>query len=390
MNVFKFIKNFRFSWAGKSALFSSTRRVETQTTETVFGLRKRFLPVAVLTSSVGFVTFSKHQSEELEKQLPWKIHCVRYFPTRLLSRVFGACCAVPVPIWARTSVYKTYSRLSGADWSEASLPLKEYRSLQHFFTRSLKDGLRPIDPAASLVSPVDGRIAYIGPVSTSNSLHSTEHSLTVKNISYPLSHFFRLDASTSQASDTEIFENVASKEAAKSVVSRKNASPLLRPSPAQQYMCVIYLSPADYHHIHSPAAIRCLKTTHLAGDLFPVAPLVTRIFPSMVLNERVLLSGEWKHGSMALAMVGAFGVGSISLDYDRNFVSNHGRKSHRHARVLLEKAHTRPLPFAKGSRLGRFNLGSTVVLLFDGPPGANATVGVGAKVKMGQPLFEGL
>lgn len=83
------------------------------------------------------------------------------------------------------------------------------------------------------------------------------------------------------------------------------------------YYCVIYLAPGDYHAFHSPVDWRCMHMRHFPGDLFSVSPIAARwIKPLFALNERIVLNGYWRHGYLGYVPVGAYNVGSITLEFD--------------------------------------------------------------------------
>lgn len=150
------------------------------------------------------------------------------------------------------------------------------------------------------------------------------------------------------------------------------------------YSAVLYLSPADYHHIHAPAALAIDERVHVPGRLLPVLEAyAAHVKGLFTLNERVVLAGEWPFGSFALGMVGAYNVGSIRVPNDpvrTNLPHELLYEGHVHRRVFEQ-----PWRPAQGERVGTFALGSTVVLAFEAPQ-FTWLVQPGQKVRVGQPI----
>ncbi|GMM58918.1 phosphatidylserine decarboxylase 1 [Maudiozyma humilis] len=163
----------------------------------------------------------------------------------------------------------------------------------------------------------------------------------------------------------------------------------------QLYFAVIYLSPGDYHHYHSPVDWVCKLRRHFPGDLYSVAPYFQKNMPNLfVLNERVALLGYWKYGFFSMTPVGATNVGSIRLNFDQQLVTNVKRKKNIEPHTCYEASYSNAnsilggVPLEKGEEMGGFKLGSTVVLCFEAPSNFKFDIKVGEKVKMGQKLGE--
>ena len=159
----------------------------------------------------------------------------------------------------------------------------------------------------------------------------------------------------------------------------------LPPDPSNSlYSAVLYLSPADYHHVHAPASLAISERVHVPGRLLPVLEAyAAHVKGLFTLNERVVLAGDWPYGSFALGMVGAYNVGSIRVQGDSvrtNLPHELLYEGHVHRRVF-----EKPWEAAQGERVGTFALGSTVVLAFEARE-FEWVVKPGEKVKMGQPL----
>lgn len=150
-------------------------------------------------------------------------------------------------------------------------------------------------------------------------------------------------------------------------------------SPERQkrlFFCVVYLAPGDYHRFHSPASWVAERRRHFAGELYSVSPYLQRRLPGLfTLNERVALLGRWKHGMFSMTAVGATNVGSIKIHFDKELRTNSFTKevgstepgsfveaTYEGASALLGGQ-----PLKKGAEVGGFNLGSTIVLVFEAP-----------------------
>lgn len=147
---------------------------------------------------------------------------------------------------------------------------------------------------------------------------------------------------------------------------------------------MLYLSPADYHHVHAPASLAISERVHVPGRLLPVLEAyAAHVKGLFTLNERVVLAGDWPYGSFALGMVGAYNVGSIRVQGDSvrtNLPHELLYEGHVHRRVF-----EKPWEAAQGERVGTFALGSTVVLAFEAPQ-FTWLVQPGEKVRVGQPI----
>jgi phosphatidylserine decarboxylase len=168
----------------------------------------------------------------------------------------------------------------------------------------------------------------------------------------------------------------------------------MAPKPGTKlFHMVIYLAPGDYHRIHAPVAFNIRNLRHFPGTLFPISPLVARLIPNLFsLNERVVLSGSGPFGFFSMTAVGAYNVGSMSFNFDKSVITNRLRRDFRNPNLRMFTfggcgcyAYNSTYPgdgirLAKGQELGRFNLGSTVVLIFEAPADFTFTVLPGDKV----------
>ncbi|KAK1654901.1 phosphatidylserine decarboxylase [Colletotrichum phormii] len=181
------------------------------------------------------------------------------------------------------------------------------------------------------------------------------------------------------------------------------------------YYAVIYLAPGDYHRFHSPANWVVERRRHFAGELYSVSPYLQRTLPGLfTLNERVVLLGRWRYGFFSYVPVGATNVGSIKINFDRELRTN-SLTTDTAADRAAEEAAARGEPYTgfaeatyasaspvlgghalrRGEEMGGFQLGSTVVLVFEAPTGSKTpddksgwrwAVEKGQTVRMGQAL----
>jgi phosphatidylserine decarboxylase len=220
-----------------------------------------------------------------------------------------------------TGVIRWFVGRYGVDMSEAANPdFGSFASFNEFFTRPLKVGARPL-AAADYICPVDGAISQFGAIERDQIFQAKGH------------HY----------STTALVGGDAG----------------LAAQFADGVFATLYLSPKDYHRIHMPCDGRLLRMIHVPGDLFSVNPVTARGVPGLFAqNERVVCVFESKHGPFALVLVGATIVGSMATVW-------HGVVNPPRPGQLREwRYDDQQLGFRQGDEMGRFLLGSTVVLLF--------------------------
>ncbi|KAI8119678.1 hypothetical protein FF38_14027 [Lucilia cuprina] len=319
----------------------------------------------------GALEWQLHKQNCVQEQLPHtasefqtKFYCS--LPLRLLSRAWGWLAACYIPENFRPFVYGWYSKSFGVNIEEALYPdFKYYESLSKFFTRPLREGVRPIDMKAPIVSPADGKILHFG--TASKSLIEQ-----VKGVNYSIQDF--LGPATWLENN-----NKTSEEYADAIKHKQDGSTTL-------YQCVIYLAPGDYHRFHSAAEWQPTLRRHFTGELLSVNPKIATWLPGLfVLNERALYLGQWQHGFFSYTAVGATNVGSMEIIMDEKLKTNRwvGLRTNREYDELV--LHEKPL-LKKGDLVGQFNMGSTIVLLFEAPTNFHFDIEAGQKVKVGQAL----
>lgn len=329
---------------------------------------------------------TRQQGIEIEFQPDVKAAFLQVLPLRLISRTFGMLMAVELPRSVRPYVFKGYCRAFHANLEEAAEKLENYASLQQFFVRSLKAGCRPLDPNPScLVSPVDGVMLRCGQL-TGPGLAVEQ----VKGHSYSLSSLLG-----DESKDFKLFyANIATPDA-----GGHNKSSHVKLQGNSLFYCVLYLGPGDYHRVHSPADWKVLCRRHFSGSLFPVNERATRTIRSLYVgNERVVLEGTWEKGFMALVAVGATNVGSIEVKLEPELKTNCLRPSLQRSSLSSNRKYGSDgsgYLVQKGDEVASFNLGSTVVLVFEAPRrvrededgvGFTFSVKAGERVQMGRAL----
>jgi phosphatidylserine decarboxylase len=241
-------------------------------------------------------------------------------PKSALSTAVGMATRMPAPAPVHRVLIKTFARAFNVDVSEAEHELERYPTLAEFFTRGLKEGLRPIDAGERVVvSPVDGAVSQVG---------YNEHGrmLQAKGIHYTV------DELLGDAEAAQPFHGGA--------------------------WTTIYLSPRDYHRIHAPLGGSITGYSYIPGEFWPVNVASVKYKQALFcVNERLVTYLDTVAGRCAVVKVGATCVARIKAAYD-DVITHSGQpgKVHRY---------DGPLEVAKGGELGRFEMGSTVILLFE-------------------------
>lgn len=290
----------------------------------------------------------------------------------MISRIWGFINSIYLPLFLRAHVLTWYAEYFGCNLDEAQKDLLEYRNLGEFFRRALKPGVRVIDQTSDIVSPADGLVINFGKV-------ENDRIEQVKGVAYSLQSFLGpLDWQPGERGLPSTRKYTPLEYRNKLLQSRTGTS---------LYHCVIYLAPGDYHRFHSPTEWTPCFRRHYTGHLYPVRPAFMSWFKNLFcINERVSYMGYWKYGFFSLTAVGATNVGSVKVYSDPDLVTN--RYGNQFTGLGKCDSH---LPahrqFVRGGPFGEFNLGSTVVLIFEAPNTLTPSVTPGQRIKYGQSLF---
>ncbi|MFU8883780.1 MAG: archaetidylserine decarboxylase [Rhodobacterales bacterium] len=247
-------------------------------------------------------------------------------PGHAISRLIHAFTRIRHPA-IRKPFTRWFVRQFGINMDEAiqSDPAS-YPHFNAFFTRELKPGIRPICAEAdALACPVDGRVSQAGPIRAGRVFQAKGHDYSLQTL---------------LGGDAELAARFAG-----------------------GHFTTIYLSPRDYHRIHMPCAGTLREMILVPGRLFSVNPATTRVIPGLFArNERVVSIFDTEFGAMAMVKVGAVNVGSIETVWAGE-VSPPAAKQVTRWQYQGEQA----VSLAKGEEMGRFNMGSTVVLVMANP-----------------------
>ncbi|HSW11304.1 MAG TPA: archaetidylserine decarboxylase [Solimonas sp.] len=267
----------------------------------------------------------------------------QWLPTRFLSWLIFVITRLRLPAF-KNGFIRVFMKLYNISLAEAQLQrVDEYASFNEFFTRALKPGARPLDPQpGTLLSPVDGTVSQAGDIVGERIFQAKGHDYSVEEL---------------LGGDAEL------------------AAPF-----AGGKFATIYLAPYNYHRIHMPLGAVLRHWQYVPGRLFSVNPATVRGLPGVFArNERVCAIFDSEVGPFALVMVGALFVGSMETVWS-------GQVSPPHKRGGVEQFRPiHPVKLARGEEMGRFNMGSTVILLT--APGAlqwDPVMTPGNPLRMGQ------
>ena len=241
-------------------------------------------------------------------------------PQQLLTRFAGRIASAQAGGLTSALIRRFVARYQ-VDMSEAANPdIASYASFNDFFTRALRPGLRPLADAA-VICPVDGAVSQLGPIERDQIFQAKGHHYSTKAL---------------LGGDAQLAARFQ-----------------------DGHFATIYLSPRDYHRIHMPCDGRLLRMEHVPGALFSVNPTTARGVPGLFArNERVVCMFDTPLGPMALVLVGATIVGSMATVW-------HGQVNPpRTGQPRRWDYANESITLRQGEEMGRFLLGSTVVLLF--------------------------
>lgn len=263
-------------------------------------------------------------------------------PQRALSRAAGWLAETRIK-WIKDPFTRWFVERYDVDMTEAQeTDCTAYASFNDFFTRALKDGARPItDGGKSIACPADGAVSQLGEIHNGRIFQAKGH-------------------------DFSLLELVGG--------DPKTAAPF-----TGGHFATVYLSPKDYHRVHMPISGTLKSMTYVPGQLFSVNDVTTRTVPRLFSrNERVVCIFDTAAGPMAVILVGAMIVASIETVW-AGLVTPHKRRVR-----TTDYGDKQPIQLEKGEEMGRFKLGSTVIVLFGADKVQWAeSLGAESAVKMG-------
>ncbi len=241
-------------------------------------------------------------------------------PKKWLSHYLGRLSHLQAPSRLNQNIIKAFANYYKIDLDEAEKSVDQYNSLGEFFSRRLKEGVRPIE--GDLIHPCDSALVSSG-------LIHEETLIQAKGKTFKLSEF--------------IPEN-----------------PWYKEFKAGSFF-TYYLAPHNYHRVHSPFKAEVHWSTVVPGELWPVNSWSVKTIDRLyAVNERVAVGLSSPKGKAILVMVGATNVGSMSMSFDPNIRTNQLQK-----KEVVHRTYSEPRNLGVGDELGTFHLGSTVVLLFE-------------------------
>ena len=244
-------------------------------------------------------------------------------PQHGLSRLVGILARSEVP-WIKTTFINLFMKRFGIDLSEAQIEdPDQFETFNAFFTRALKADARPLEAAedADIACPADGAVSQLGAIRANQVFQAKGHDYSLYDL---------LGGDSALASE---FTN--------------------------GQFATIYLSPRDYHRVHMPVTGTLRETRYVPGDLFSVNEATANGVPNLFArNERLVCIFDTEHGPAAVILVGAMIVAGIETVFSGQVTPLPKQV------VTTDYQRTAPITLEKGDELGRFLLGSTVVLLF--------------------------
>ncbi len=269
---------------------------------------------------------------------------LRILPKEFLSRVMGTIADKRLPKIILRAWIWLYCKTFDVNMSESKKRIPEFSTFNEFFARELKSGARKIDSSKNaIISPVDGKITEFGKIENNILLQAKGKKYSLENL----------------LEDTD---------AAKKFMGGS--------------FMTIYLSPNNYHRIHSPISGKISGYSYIPGHLFPVGRLsLGAIDDLFAKNERLATYLEYQKYAAAVVKIGACIVGKICISYD-------AAKFNSSIKAKTQKKYPKKIPVKKGDEIGMFEIGSTIILLFEKNAAEFGGVASGMKIKMGEKIGE--
>jgi phosphatidylserine decarboxylase len=288
-------------------------------------LRAGAIGAAAVTGAVCLAVLPSHVSPSPTSVPSALLRILNALPHHALSTVAARVSAFPIPSPLRPHVYALYCPTA----AEAALPLKQYSSFASFFARELKDGLRPVDLASSIVAPADATVVYAAKLGPGGRIPAK-----VKGTLFTL----------------------------RDLIAAGDRDPIVAHADAELFAVVLRIQPRDCHRFYSPTEWTMENCRHIAGRLYWFTSNQSAFYTE---NERIAVTGNWRHGFFSLTAIGACGIGGVEVQDD----------------VMEGSASV-----DRGHSLGGFRMGSAIVLVFEAPQEFEFTAQAGQSVRAGQAL----
>ncbi|MCL2011178.1 MAG: archaetidylserine decarboxylase [Cystobacterineae bacterium] len=245
---------------------------------------------------------------------------MRLLPKSMLSTVVGRLMNAPIPRRIHRKSIAVFAKQYAVNIDEAEKPIEEYANFAEFFSRRLKPGMRPVDvDDLAVVSPVDGCVSQLGDMISDKCMQAKGLWFSAPKL-------------------------LGSEEAARCFLGGS--------------FITLYLSPRDYHRIHAPMEGEVVDIHYIPGEFWPVHPIAVKNKKALyAINERMAIMLQTRIGKLAVVAVGATCVGRIITAFEQH-ATHEGKAAY-------VKHYASPVSVKKGEELMRFEMGSTVILLFE-------------------------
>lgn len=275
------------------------------------------------------------------RELLWWLIVI--LPKNGASRVVNILVRLPLPPLVLEPLIYVFSRFYGINMDEVDRPRRGFKNFQEFFVRPLKAECRTIaSHPLSIVSPCDGVVYNCGSLGKDTTIEQ------IKGVDYSLEELL------GEESTHQYFVN--------------------------GHYATIYLSPRHYHRVHTPFGGTVERIRHIPGFLWPVNEMgLHRVKGLFCENERVAIWLHTPFGKMVVVMVGALNVGCMRLSFDSSFRTNINCRR-------VSSQHYHKVKLDRGDELGRFEMGSTVILIMPPQTEATHTLHPGAALEYGEEI----
>ncbi|GAW80342.1 phosphatidylserine decarboxylase [Plasmodium gonderi] len=262
-----------------------------------------------------------------------KLFWARLLFGRTRSRITGEIFKFEIPNTYRLFIFNFLIKFMKINKDEIKYPIESYKSIGDFFTRYIREETRPIGDISdhSIVSPCDSEIVDFGEL-------KSDYLKNIKGVKFNVNTFLGSNFQKKYNDDSTKF-----------------------------YYAIFYLSPRKYHHFHAPFNFKYKIRRHISGELFPVFQGMFKIINNLFnINERVILSGEWKGGNVYYAAISAYNVGNIKIVNDDELTTNNLRTQLSYmGGDINTKVFDNYRHIEIGDEIGEFKMGSSIVVIFE-------------------------